>query len=413
MRILFINASENQGGASIAAQRLAEGLKRNGHDVRWLVRSTSSNNGVSAIIPSNAILENKRLALNRYFGLNDVNYFSTFKLHNHDFFRQADVIHYHNLHGGYFNYLALPLLTNKKPSFITLHDMWSFTGHCAYSYSCDRWQLGCGQCPDLTIYPSVRMDSTKLEFKLKKWVYDHSNLTVVCPSHWLAHSAKISVLNKLEIYHVYNGIDTDIYSPCDKDTCRSLLKIPQDKKVLLFASDSLTEKRKGGHLLFAALQKLSPLLKKDILLLTFGRGGIPIDQNMEMVQYNIGYIQSDRMKAIVYSAADLFVLPTMADNLPLTLQESISCGTPAVSFDVGGVSDLVRHKQTGLLAKPENAESLAACIEELLLDTNDLKKFSDNCRRIALEDFNLENQTKKYVQLYERAIEKHGILKHE
>ncbi len=126
--------------------------------------------------------------------------------------------------------------------------MWSFTGHCAYSYDCDRWQTGCGKCPYPDSYPGISRDSTAWEWKLKNRTYQHSNLTIVAPSQWLAEQARKSMLGQFPIHCIPYGIDTDAYQPLDSGQCRSVLGIPLDKRVLLFGAQSLTDQRKGGDL---------------------------------------------------------------------------------------------------------------------------------------------------------------------
>jgi glycosyltransferase involved in cell wall biosynthesis len=306
---------------------------------------------------------------------------------------------------GYFNYLAIPALTKKRPAIFTLHDMWSFTGHCAYSYDCDRWKIGCGECPYPDIYPAVKIDNTHVEWKLKNWVYMHANLTIVTPSNWLAEQAEKSMLKRFPIHHIPYGIDTNIYQPINTKQCRFVLGIPNNKKVLMFGAEILMDSRKGGDLLLKALQNLPESLKAEIMLLILGNGGEAMVDDLGMNTLNLGYVSSDRLKSIAFSAADLFVFPTRADNLPLVLQESMACGTPMVSFKIGGVSDLVRPGITGYLAKPNDADDFCKGIVELLRDEALRKRMSQNCRTIALKEYQIELQAERYIKLYSQMLE--------
>jgi glycosyltransferase involved in cell wall biosynthesis len=340
--------------------------------------------------------------------LNYVNHLGTFDIPKHIFFKQADVLNFHNLHfehlSGYFNYLAIPLLTANKPAILTLHDMWSFTGHCAYSYDCDRWKLGCGRCPYPKTYPEIRRDNTSLEWRLKHWVYGRSNLAIVAPSHWLFEQAKQSMLDRFAIKHIPNGIDTDIFRPLDPETCRSQLGIPVGKYVLMFVAASLKDPRKGGDLMLQILQSLPAALKAKIVLLTLGSKGEMIQENVGLETINLGYVCSDLLKAVAYSAADLFIFPTRADNLPLVLQESMACGTPMVSFKIGGVPDLVRPRISGYLAEPENVEDFRAGILQLLEDHTLRDHMRQHCRAIALQEYSLELQAQRYIELYRQVL---------
>jgi glycosyltransferase involved in cell wall biosynthesis len=212
------------------------------------------------------------------------------------------------------------------------------------------------------------------------------------------------MLSRFPIHHIPNGIDTDAYQPLDRHLCKAVLDIPQDKKVLLFGAESLKDKRKGGDLLLNALQQLPQSLKAEILLLTFGHGSEAITAELGIPTINLGYISSDRIKSIAYSAADLFIFPTRADNLPLVLQESMACGTPMVSFDIGGVPDLVRPMVTGYLAKPEDPNDFCNGIVTLLEDEQLRQTMSVNCRAIALAEYSLELQAKRYIKIYKQIL---------
>ncbi|MDB9445577.1 glycosyltransferase family 4 protein [Anabaena sp. CS-542/02] len=402
MKILQINQSDIGGGAGIAGYRLHQGLLTQGIDSKLLVGFIKTDDPRVESVRKYR-LENQLSRFTWRLGLNYVHLFSSFDIPQHPFYQDADILNFHNLHTGYFNYLAISKLTASKPAIFTLHDMWSFTGHCAYSYDCDRWKIGCGQCPYPHTYPAIKLDNTRLEWKLKNWVYSQSNLTIVTPSRWLTEQTQASMLNRFPIHHIPYGIDTTAYQPLDPQLCKTVLGIPQNKKVLLFAADSLKDSRKGGDLLFQALQELPPSLKAETVLLTFGSGGETMTSQLGIPTLSLGYISSDRLKSVAFSAADLFIFPTRADNLPLVLQESMACGTPMVSFKIGGVPDLVRHQVTGYLAAPEDTADFCNGIVTLLTDEALREKMSRNCREIAVTEYPLELQAQRYIELYRDA----------
>lgn len=404
MKVIHINTSDDFSGAAIAGHRLHQGLLRQGIDSRLLLGSSkTTSSDRTAVIPRKQRIETLISRITWQLGFNDLNVISTFDIPKHPFYQEADVLNFHNLHSGYFNYLAIPQLTETKPAVFTLHDMWSFTGHCVYSCDCDRWKSGCGKCPYPDTYPGVQRDNTHLEWKLKSWVYSRSNLVIVTLSKWLTELALQSILNRFPIHHIPNGIDTEVYQPLDPELCRAVLGIPTSKKVLMFGAQNLTDPRKGGDLLLKALQSLPESLKAETVLLILGDYGTTLE-SVEIQTINLGYISSDRLKSVAYSAADLFVFPTRADNLPLVLQESMACGTPMVSFKVGGVPDLVRHGITGYLAVPEDAEDLGKGIMQLLQDQNERDRMSQQCRAIAVEEYSLELQAQRYIQLYAQTL---------
>ncbi|MGK7952766.1 MAG: glycosyltransferase family 4 protein [Xenococcaceae cyanobacterium] len=409
MKVLQINQSDTLGGAAIAGYRLHQGLLEQGIDSRLLVGTRQTKSDRVATIPRKYRLEGKIANLTRPLGLNYLHYVGAFDIPKHTFYKEADILNFHNLHSGTFNYLAIPSLTEKKPAVFTLHDMWSFTGHCAYSYDCDRWKTGCGKCPYPKSYPAIKRDNTSIEWKLKHWVYSRANLTIVTPSSWLTEQAKQSMLNRFPIYYIPNGIDTEAYQPLDSEQCKSLLGIPNGTKIVMFGAQSLKEVRKGGDFLQKALSNLPASLKAETMLLTIGSGGEEIAETVGIQTLNLGYVSSDRLKSIAYSAADLFIFPTRADNLPLVLQESMACGTPMVSLNIGGVPELVRPKITGYLAQSEDVKDFCNGIVQLLEDEKLRHQMIQNCRAIACAEYSLEIQVKRYSQLYYQVL--HGTHK--
>jgi glycosyltransferase involved in cell wall biosynthesis len=407
MKVLQVNYSDNArgGGGSIAMYRLHLALEAAGIDCKILSGFKTLESSESTVIPRLPRLEFQLHRITSKLGLNDLHCVSSFKLRKNAFYLDADILNFHVIHSGFFSYLAIPSLTESKPAVLTLHDMWSFTGHCAYSYECDRWKTGCGKCPYPDTYPAIQRDNTRLEWKLKNWVYSRSNLTIVTLSRWLTEQAKQSMLNRFPIHYIPNGLDTEAYQPLDPEQCKSLLGISSSKKVLMFGAQSLTDPRKGGDLLLKALSSLPTALKAETVLLILGDGGTAISEAVGIDTLNLGYVNSDRLKSIAYSAADLFIFPTRADNLPLVLQESMACGTPMVSFKVGGVPDLVRPGITGYLAQPEDAEDFCNGIVQLLEDGNLRDRMGQQCRAIALAEYPLELQAQRYIELYRQALQ--------
>jgi glycosyltransferase involved in cell wall biosynthesis len=173
----------------------------------------------------------------------------------------------------------------------------------------------------------------------------------------------------------------------------------------MFVAENLADVRKGGDLLIKSLAQLPVTLKAETVLLTLGSGGEAMSEAVEMESLNLGYVGSDRLKTIAYAAADLFLFPTRADNLPLVLQESMACGTPMISFKIGGVPDLVRPGMTGYLAQPEDIRDFARGIVQLWEDESLRDRLSQNCRAIATQEYSLEKQAQRYIKLYHQRLE--------
>ena len=402
------SGDSGRGGGNIAMYRLHLGLKKAGVDSRILCNDKKLVSLDSVAIPQSyclAKLESLLRQVTSRFGLNDIHCLNTFKIKELGVYLDADILHFHCIHGGFFNYLALPFLTANKTAVFTLHDTWPFTGHCAVSYDCDRWKVSCGKCPYLDAPPAIRRDNTRLEWKLKNWVYQHSRLSIVTPSTWITEQARQSMVKHFPIYHIPHGVDTDAFQPLDPEPCRSLLAIPPGKRVLMFASMQMDDHNKGGDLLVRALQRLPGSLKTETMLLLLGDGGEVIAETAGIHTLNLGYVSDDRLKAIAYSAADLFVSPTRAESFGLVFLESMACGTPMVSFRVGGVSDPVRPGVTGYLAEPGNAKDLCDGIVQLLEDEPLRRYMSQQCRAIALKEYSLELYIQRHLELYRQLLQ--------
>lgn len=406
MNVLHINQSDVVGGAAIAGYRLHQGLLTRGIDSKLLVTQAQKDDSRVAEIPYRWLQSNLLLPFTHRLDFQFLQFTGTFDILKHDFYRSADVLNFHSLHSGRFSYWAIPALTKHKPAVWTLHDMWAFTGHCSYSYECDRWKTGCGKCPHLDSYPEIHRDTTRPIWKLKDWIYHRSDLTIVTLSRWLTEQAKNSILNRFPIHYIPNGIDTSLYRPLNSNQCRIELGIPDNKRVLMFGAQQINDFRKGSDLLIKALSSLPDSLKAETVLMTLGSNSDTIAQAAGMETINLGYINNDETKAKAYSAADLFLFPTRADNLPLMLQESMACGTPMISFKVGGVPDLVRPGITGYLADPEDIADFRHGIIKLLEDCRLRADMGKQCRDIVVQEYSIELQTQRYIELYQQIFRK-------
>jgi len=411
MRVLLIHSSDfGRGGAILAMNRLHLGLRKAGVDSRIFCRHKKLESDDSIAFPQSYLLnkiEGRLGQVTRWLGLNDLHNLSTFLITKTQAYQTADVLDFHGVHTGFFNYFAFPSLTAHKPAVLTLHDMWLLTGHCAFSFNCERWKAGCGKCPDLNLYPAVRRDNTRLEWKFKDWVYNHSRFAIVTPSKWLADLAKQSMLSRFAIHQIPYGIDTEVFRPLGREQCRLVLGIPSNKNVLLFSAMKLSQSegdRKGGDLLLKALHSLPASLKAETVLLLVGDRGEALARATGMDTLSLGYVESDHFRAIAYSAADLFLLPTRADNFPLVSLESQACGTPVVAFRVGGVPEQVRPGITGFLAEPENTAQFSSGILQLLEDSSLRDEFGRQGRAVVVEEYSLDVQVRRYSSLYRQLL---------
>ena len=253
---------------------------------------------------------------------------------------RPDILHFHNLHSSYIN---LPMLfgyvkKNHIKVVWTLHDCWSFTGHCAYFTlsGCEKWETGCGSCPALSAYPAAKMDrSAKMWKRKKEWFSGVGDLTIVTPSEWLAGLVDRSFLSDYPIKVINNGIDLSVFKPTGSDF-REAHGIAEDEFLLLGVA-FLWSRRKG----LDAFEYLSEHLDSRYRIVLVGTDDC-IDAHLPERVISIHRTQNQQELAQIYTAADLFVNPTREDNYPTVNLEALACGTPVVTFDTGGSAEIIR-----------------------------------------------------------------------
>jgi len=290
-----------------------------------------------------------------------------------------------------------------RPLVWTLHDMNPLTGGCHYAFDCLRFAGKCGCCPQLG--SQTKDDLSARSHARKASAYSKllpETTRIVAPSKWLSMEASRSALMggfSLEV--IPYGVDTGTFMPRSKHVAREVFSIPSEELVIAFAADFVDLPIKGLDLLRGALKQLN--VDRSVTLAVIGQG-IKISDFSERV-VGLGQIDNERLMSFALSAADLFVLPTRADNLPNVILEAMACGIPVVSFNVGGVPDMVRPGQTGLLAPPEDVAALRHAIETLLNNDDLRSMMSYECRAVAAREYALEVQAKRYKSLYEGLIE--------
>lgn len=408
MKILLLNTNDISGGAAIAAYRLLKGLQQNGIEAQMLVQSKKSND-YSVIGPQTKwqkIFGKLRPTLDsipiRFYKQRKKIIFSPAILPDNIFKKiqdiNPDIIHLHWIAGGFMKIESLAKI--KRPIVWTLHDMWAFTGGCHYDEECGKYNKNCGYCP--TLGANKKNDLSFKIWKRKEKYWKNFNLTIVTPSSWLGECAKKSSLfNKMRVEVIPNGINLNRFKPIDKNIVRDILCLPKDKKLILFgALSALSDNRKGFLLLKEALKNFYSKENKDIELVIFGSSKPNDEEDLGFKTYYLGKLNDEISLAVVYSAADVMIVPSIQENLPNTIMESLACGTPVVAFNVGGISDMIDHQRNGYLAKPFDTEDLAYSIKWVLEDDIRRKQLSRNAREKVVQEFDIVKVAKKYEDLY-------------
>lgn len=334
---------------------------------------------------------------------------------------KPDIIHCHNLHGGYFDLRVLPWLSKQVPVLITLHDAWLLSGHCAHSLECAGWETGCHQCPDLTIYPPIRRNTSNFNWFRKRQIFLKSSLFIASPSQWLMNKVKKSILAPAMVDSriIPHGVDVRIFHPGDKYAARDILDIPLDINVLLIIGDIMRSNLWKDFKTFrTALEGLKIHRKTWLLCL----GVIRKNQKIGNVEVRFFDFQKDRrFISYFYRASDLYIHPAKADTFPNTILESLACGTPVISTPIGGIPEQVKgwngicglsdrlkpgmnrydmDEATGALIPSGDARLMTLCIQILLKDDRLRSTLAKNAACDAQKRFDHEDQVEGYMRLY-------------
>ncbi|MFQ5423346.1 MAG: glycosyltransferase [Phycisphaerae bacterium] len=331
-----------------------------------------------------------------------------------------DIVHGHNLHGNYFDLRALPQLCRRVPVVLTLHDAWLLSGHCAHSMNCQRWQTGCGQCPDLSLYPAVRRDATAENWRRKRAILSECRLRVATPSRWLMDKVERSIVSPaiVEGRVIPNGVDRSVFHPADAGTVRSRLGVPADAFVALFTACGIRRNPwKDFATLRAAMERVASRNRnRKLLFIALGERGPRERIGGADVRFVSHVIKSAEVAAY-YQAADVYIHAARADTFPNSVIEALACGTPVAATAVGGIPEQVRSisdvaeaaaqapsagRPTGFLTPPGDAAAMAMAIERLLCDERLRLRLGANAAADAATRFGLRQQADTYLSWYRR-----------
>lgn len=376
---MIVNTSERTGGAAIAAGRLTEALKSHGIKAKMLVRDKQTDRISTVALGGGwkqvrkfvwervVIWINSHFRRERLFSVdiantgNDITRLPEFK--------EADLIHLHWINQGMLSLKVIrKILASGKPVVWTMHDMWPCTGICHHARTCTAFHSECGACP--MIYSQKRKDLSTRIFRQKQRLYASGGIHFVTCSHWLEGMAKQSALLANQPLSVIpNPISTTLFHPMKQTEARQKLALPTESKLILFGSVKLTDKRKGIDYMVEAcrlLAKQHPALKEQLALVAVGMHAAELQPLVPFKVHNMGYVREEHQLVEIYNAADLYVIPSLDENLPNTIMEAMACGTPCVGFPTGGIPEMIDHLKNGYLTKEHSAEQLAEGIYTLL-----------------------------------------------
>ncbi len=408
-KFLILSSKDIVGGAARAAYRLHEAMLLIGADSEMLVQTKYGNS--NSVIGAQSLTA-KRLASGvflldqiplRSYPKRKVAFFSPQWVPEITALqvarRSPDIINLHWVNNGFLRIETLKQF--QAPIIWTMHDMWPFTGGCHYSAGCDRYSEGCGRCPLLGSVKEKDLSHRVWRRKAENW--KDLNITIVALSNWLADCARRSSLfGGFPVNVIPNCIDPSVWKPVDKDIARHKLNLPKDKKIVGFAAfRAAWAERKGFHMLMPALEILKQSnLESELELAILGASQNKSMMDLATKTHALGEINDNLTLALFYSAIDVFVLPSMEDNLPNTIMEALACGTPCVAFDIGGVPDMIDHEVNGYLCRPFESQDLADGISWVLEDDDRRKGLSDNARQKVIANYAPKVIAHQYLDLY-------------
>ncbi len=419
MKITFLNSTDTGGGAANACKRQAEALYRNGADITFLSQKhKGETKPYSRYYIKNKFdkglyfirhLLNERL-LKKYPAIQHNNFSAGYygaAVENHPDIKNADIVHIHWMNDSFLTPETIRKIAKQGKKIVwTLHDMWSFTGGCHYAGRCKKYMQHCGECPVLQSKKEEDISFKQLTKKQEAW--EGIAMNIITPSHWLGGCSKESNLFSEYNHHVIRyALDTEVFHQLDKTSLRAKFNIDPNKKIILFGAVNATKDvRKGFKYLVEALKILHAKnlpFAKDIELAIFGSSG---DDSLQLPfkTHFLGNLKTDAAIVEAYNLADVFATPSLEDNLPNTVFESMACGVPVVGFRIGGIPEMIDHHINGYTADPLSSESLADGLAWIMEDADRYKKLSASGRDKIVREYDYKLIASQHIELYKRIM---------
>lgn len=417
MRVLIVNTSENTGGAAVAANRLKEALNNNGIKAKMLVRDKESDDITVAQLNKSwhqkwdFLWERFVIYMRLHFKrdnlfLIDIANAGTDITKTREF-KEADVIHLSWINQGMLSLKGIKkILESHKPVVWTMHDLWPASSICHYARNCHNFEKQCGNCPLLPGNGSSNDLSARIWRKKSKILERNSILFVTC-SKWLADKAKKSgLLSGQKIISIPNPIDSRVFTKENRAEARLYAGLPEDKKLILFVSQRVTDKRKGMDYFITAINKMveeHPEMKDNCGIAILGGKAEELAYKLPLPSYPLGYVSEEKKIASIYNSVNLFVLPSLEDNLPNTIMEAMACGVPCVGFNTGGIPEMIDHLKNGYVAEYKSSDDLAKGIHWVLSEA-DHQSLSNEAMKKVNQCYSQYAVAMKYIEAYNQAM---------
>jgi glycosyltransferase involved in cell wall biosynthesis len=423
LKVVHLNTYDGNGGAGRACMRLNRALLSQNIDSKIIVHYKFGNNPDIKTFNRNIIQKSytaatiilERILAKRFLKPDSRTPFSFTwfgrSVIKHPDVKNADIIHLHWINHGFLDPKHIAEIKKLgKPIVWTFHDSNAFTGGCHVRYTCDHYQRQCGNCP--LLINAGDDDISHSIWKQKNKAYQQLDFSIAAPSSWMQASVKkSSLMQGKDVNQIPNTLETDVFKPADKKQAKQQAGLPTDKFIFLSGfMPSRKDLHKGTQYLLESMELLKQRLGADadkIEVVVFGNRGTENVPEFPFKTSFLGTINNDEKLALHYAAADAFLIPSLEDNLPYTVMESLSCGTPVIAFTTGGIPDMVQHQYNGYLATYRSSESFADGMEWIIKHT-EREKLNLQARQTIMETFSEEVIAKKHIEVYQGLLNKGG-----
>jgi glycosyltransferase involved in cell wall biosynthesis len=343
--------------------------------------------------------------LERYLSMYSVLPIKSLLLYTKRYYHKSDIIHLQLTHAlPFYSLFNVPLMSRHHKIVWTIHDPWMMSGHCIHSLDCQRWIYGCGECPDLTLPIPIKKDTTALMWRIKRFVMRNANVNLIVASQWMHERIKKSpILSHLRCHLIPFGIDDSIFKRLDKAESRKKMGIPLNAKVLAFRWTPYFF-IKGSEYIRAALESLKS--DKNTYLILFDA---PHTYGLENLNGNyrfidLGWVNDPRTVACALNAADIFLMPSLAESFGMMAIEAMACGTPVIVFEGTSLQTIVKSPEGGIAVPYKNQSAFTSAIVELLDNPNKRQQLTENGTKIVKQEYTMDNYVKKHFELYESIL---------
>lgn len=404
MKVLQLNGYESPG-RRFSGLGLASMLKE--HDVSsthiiWQ-RDTTDPSVLGYEAPQARLINEMYSRVEQRLGFQSVYFTNAAELMSRKEFIEADLIHLHLIHTGYLSMLDLPEITRAKPTVWTLHDPWAFSGHCIYPFNCQRWRIGCGECPDLKIPFNVVRDSTGLMFSMKEKMFQRSSFEVIVASQWMETMTRESPLFKgVPVHLVPFGLDLDFFSRGSRVSARKRFGIPDDAVVIGFRAEYGAYK--GFEYIERALDEI-PADRNVWLLSTASHGPLEKFRGKFGVT-ELGWVNDEELVRDFFAAQDMFLMPSIAEAFGVMAIEAMASGCPVIVFEGTSLPGVTFAPEIGLQVQARDSAGLALVMQQLIDDPVERRRRGHLGRKLVEDLYDEKMQARRIAEVYHKVFER-------